>query len=513
MSNDVSQNNKRIAKNTVMLFFRTMLIMAISLYTSRVLLSMLGIEDYGLYNVIAGVVVIFGSITASLSGASSRFITYELGCITDNNAQLRKIFSSILTIHYLLALLILILGETFGLWFVCHKLVIPIERYDAAMWVYQCSLITSVLSVISIPYNALMIAHEKMSAFAYISLIECTLKLLIIYLIVVLSFDHLIIYAILIAVIQLFIRLIYAIYSKKHFVESNTGLSFDKGVFFEIGKFTIWTFGGNLAYVGYTQGINILLNMFFGPVVNAARGLSVQVQSACLTMVSNFQTAVKPQITKSYASQDLQRMHDLLCMSSKYGFYLLLLLVFTIEMLLIPILNIWLTEIPDHTASFCMILLLVTLSDPLKVPILACVHATGNIKKFQIVESLCLLSIIPIAYLLLKLFDITPEVVIIVYLCIEFITQFIRLLIVLPRIAMSFSTYIKNVLLPILLPLLILSTTVCFFHQTKILSIGELLIYSLTCFLYALLVIGLIGLTNSERSRFLRLIKTRFSHH
>lgn len=508
MSQDIIQNNKRIAKNTIMLFFRTMLIMAVSLYTSRVLISTLGIEDYGLYNVIGGVVVIFSSLTASLAGASSRFITYELGCITDDNTQLKKTFSSILTIHYLLSLFILILGETIGLWFVCNKLVIPIERFDAAMWVYQCSLVATVLTLVSVPYNALIIAHEKMAAFAYISLVECTLKLLIIYLIVKLPFDNLIVYAILMALTQLLIRFVYTVYSKKNFAETNTNLSINRGIFIEVGKFTAWSFGGSMAYVGFTQGINILLNMFFGPVVNAARAVSVQVQAACLTIVSNFQTAVKPQITKSFAIGDLQRMHELICMSSKYGFYLLLLLVFPLEMLITPILNIWLSEIPDHTISFCMLLLLVILTDPFKIPIIASVYATGNIRKFQTVESLCLLSIIPIAYILLRFFSISPEVVIVIYLCIEYITQIVRLLIVLPKIKFALSTYVIKVIVPIILPIAILVITFLF-KQDSILSLGKLVLYALMWEVYTVLVIGLTGLTNKERQRIIELMRKK----
>lgn len=512
MTKDPQINNQRIAKNTIMLFVRTMLIMAISLYTSRVLLYTLGVEDYGLYNVIAGVVVIFGSLIASLAGASSRFITYELGCATDAITQLKKTFSSILTMHYLLALLILILGETIGLWFVGNKLVIPAERYDAAMWVYQCSLLTTVLSLISVPYNALIIAHEKMSVFAYISLIECILKLLIIYLIVELPFDNMIVYAILMALTQLLIRFIYTIYSKRHFIEANTGLSIDSTIFIEIGKFTAWTFGGSMACVGLTQGINILLNMFFGPVVNAARAISVQVQVACITIVSNFQTAVKPQLTKSFASGDLQRMHGLICMSSKYGFYLLLLLVFPLEMLMAPILNIWLSEVPKHTVSLCMLLLLVILTDPFRVPIIASIHATGNIKMFQTVESLCLLSILPVTYVLLRFFNISPELVIVTYLCIEYITQVIRLLIVLPRIKLAYSAYIVKVLLPVVWPVIFFVIAFLLFNQDSIYSFGELILYALIWEIYALFVIGITGLSNTERHRIIELIGKKIFH-
>ena len=323
MTSPVSTNNRRIAKNTLLLYFRMLLMIGINLYTSRVILQVLGVEDFGINNVVGGVITMLGFLTGSLAGASSRYITYDLG--KGDMEIMKKTFGNILSIHLLLAGLVVVIGETIGLWFMTTQLQIPETRETAAFWVYQFSIISFVLSVISVPYNASIIAHEKMSAFAYISIVDAVLKLLIVYLLLVISYDKLIVYAALFCCIQIFDRIVYSIYCRKHFEETRSKLSFDKKLFKEIFAFAGWTMNGSLAVIGYTQGINVLLNIFFGPAVNAARGIAVQVQNVTRQFCTNFQMALNPQLTKSYATGDYAHMHRLLKVSSKFSFYLMLL--------------------------------------------------------------------------------------------------------------------------------------------------------------------------------------------
>lgn len=293
---DTSANNKRIAKNTLMLYIRMLFTMAVSLFTSRVVLNTLGVEDYGIQNVVGGVISMFTFINGGMVSSTQRYLNFEI--VKGNADRLRSVFNTALQIHALIALVIIILGETVGLWFLLEKLVIPEERMTAAMWVYQCSIIACAVNILSVPYNADIIAHEKMSAFAYISILDVTLKLVIVYLLVVSPIDKLIAYAILTLLVQLLIRYVYTRYCNKHFQESFVEWRFNKPLFKEMLSFAGWSFLGNLAAILYTQGLNMMLNIFFGPVVNAARGIAVQVQSAVHQFVSGFQTALNPQITK-----------------------------------------------------------------------------------------------------------------------------------------------------------------------------------------------------------------------
>ena len=321
---EISSNNKRIAKNTLLLYFRMLVTMAVSLYTSRVVLNILGVEDFGIYNVVGGIVAMFGFINGSMTSATQRYLTFELG--QNNRTQLTKVFSTSLSIHAIISFLIIVLAETVGLWFLWNKMQIPADRMNAAFWVFQCSVAASVIMIMSVPYNAAIIAHERMSAFAYISIIEVSLKLLIVCFLRYFHTDKLILYAALIVIVQLVIRLCYSWYCNRHFKETKYRWIWDKTLFCEMTGFAGWNLFGNLAAITFTQGLNLLLNMFFGPVVNAARGIAVQAQTAIGQFSSNFQTALNPQITKSYATGDMEYMHGLIFRSAKFSFFLLLLL-------------------------------------------------------------------------------------------------------------------------------------------------------------------------------------------
>lgn len=495
--NNIS-NNKRIAQNSALLYIRMLLIMSVTLYTSRVILQTLGIEDYGIYGVVGGIVTMLGFVNASLSTAGTRFITFTLG--KGDAKELELVFSTVLLIHVVMMVLIVVLGETVGLWFVCHKLVIPPNRLTAALWVYHCSIFATAISVISVPYNSLIIAYERMRAFAYISILEAILKLVIVWLLVLIPVDKLIVYGVLSLVVQFIIRFIYTRYCKLNFVESKFRFSVNYSLVKQISSYAGWTLNGSLAVMGYTQGINILLNLFFNPAVNAARAIAVQVQAAIMTFIQNFQMAIKPQMIKSYASKDLTYMHTLIVASSKYGFYLMLLIVLPLMLCISPILKLWLGIVPEHTNSFVYIILVLSILNPLASSLIIAIHATGKIRKFQIYEGTSLLMVVPIAYLLLKFFHITPEEVMLVYLYVEIFTFCIRIWIVLPQVSMSYIYYLKKVILPILFPF------VCFLVPSFYCSapieadIWELLLWVILSIIYMFICIMIVGLNLSERS-------------
>jgi len=492
-----AENNKRIAKNTLLLYFRMLLMIVINLYTSRVILQVLGVEDFGINNVVGGVITMLGFLTGSLAGASSRYITYDLG--KGDMEVMKKTFGNILSIHLLLAVIVVVIGETLGLWFMTTQLQIPEAREAAAFWVYQFSIISFVLSVISVPYNASIIAHEKMSAFAYISIIDAVLKLLIVYLLLVIPYDKLIVYAALFCCIQIFDRIIYSVYCRRHFAETRSKLNFDKKLFKEIFAFAGWTMNGNLAVIGYTQGINVLLNIFFGPAVNAARGIAVQVQNVTRQFCTNFQMALNPQLTKSYAVGDYAHMHQLLKVSSKFSFYLMLLISLPLMLEAPLILKWWLGTVPEHTVSFLRLILCTGILFALSNPVITAVHATGKLKKFQLIEGSMLLSIVPIAYLLLKLFHIPPEYVFLVHIIVEICTQYARVRIVLPMIAMPLRDYVVDVIKPILKVGILALTIPLLVYSNIDKEIASFFIMCLITVLWILFITYFSGCTKDEK--------------
>ena len=494
---DNSSSNKRIAKNTLLLYARMLLLLVVSLYTSRIVLATLGIEDYGLYNVVGGVVSMFSFISMAMGNSTNRYITFALG--KGDKEELKSVVGAACVIHWVLALLILILAETIGLWFLHYKMVIPDGRMFAADWVYQFSIIASMVSIISVPYNAMIIAHEKMGAFAFISILDAILKLIIVYLIQITGHDKLIIYAAFILGVNIFDRVIYQYYCRKHFEEARDIKPTTKfPQFKDMTSYAGWSLIGNLAFIGYTQGLNILLNIFFGPTVNAARGIAVQVQGVVKRFVTNFQTAVDPQIVKSYAQGNLERLHTLVYSSSKFSFFLLLCLVLPISIEAKTLLGLWLKEVPDYAVIFTILTLIVLLIEPLTGPIGRANNATGKIKSYQILEGGSLMLIVPIAYIILKIGG-APYSIFIVQIVIMYSVQIIRLFVVCPKIKMSKWEYVKKVLIPISFVAItsaILPISLYFYLPQSFLSI---IIIVLTAILSVLLSSYFLGMTQSEK--------------
>lgn len=496
MSAQSPNNNSRIAKNTLMLYFRMILLMAVSLYTSRVVLSTLGISDYGIYNVVGGFIGMFAFLNGAMSGCTQRFITIALGKGDEQN--LKKVFSTCVITHGMIALLIFVLAETVGLWFIMEKLVIPAERMAAAMVVYQCSIVTTMVMIMSFPYNADIIAHERMSAFAFISIYEAFANLGIVYMLNICSVDKLILYAILMLLVKVSVILVYRIYCKRHFVESAFHWLFDKKLLKEMVSFTGWNLWGGMAGTLMGQGINVLLNLFFGPAVNAARGVAVQVQSAVQLFATNFQTALNPQMMKTYAAGDLESMHTLLFRSAKFTFMLLLCLMLPLMLEIDTVLGLWLKDVPKYTNVFVCLMLSISIIDAMSNPFMTASAATGKVKVYQSVVGGILLSIVPIAYVALRL-GAEPYAVFIVHLCVAMFAFVARMTIVKRLISLSVRNYIVKVLLPCLsvaIPSIVVTLGLKYVLPND-------MVYSFAMILFSAFVVVLfsilLGLTKSER--------------
>lgn len=447
-----TSNNKRIAKNTLFLYARMFFSMGITLFTSRVILQTLGIEDYGTYSVVGGVVAMFSFLNGGMISATQRYLTMEIA--KNNNKQLQNIFSTALQIHALVALIIVIVAETVGLWFLYEKLVIPEGRMYASLWIYQCSIIACVINVISIPYNALIIAHEKMSAFAYISIYEVVFKLLIVYALYLLPWDKLIVYSALTLLVQLSVRFIYSKYCNKHFAESHYHHSIDTKLLKEMSSFAGWSFTTSIAYILSSHGVNILLNLFFGTAVNAARAIALQVQGALKQFTGSIQVAINPQITKNYASGQLDEMYVLMSRCARFSYYLLFIMSLPFLLRIEYILSVWLTEVPPSTVVFTRLIIVLTLLYPFSNPLIIANQATGNVKIYEFASGIILLLLIPISYLLLKL-GAPDYSIFIVHIILELLTFVVRIVLIQHQINFSIYCYMKNTVFPTLVVTLI----------------------------------------------------------
>ncbi len=444
MAQGNQENNKRIAKNTLLLYIRMAVIMAVSLYTSRIVLDVLGIEDFGIYNVVGGVVSMLGFLNGALSTATSRFVTITIG--KGDKKAMSHLFCVCVNAHLLMALLIVLLAESVGLWYLYEHVVLPPERFTAAFWVYQCSVLAVAFSILAVPYNATIIAHEKMKAFAYVSMLEAFFKLGIVYLLMVAGCDKLILYAVFILLAQLIVNACYTIYCYRHFQETNYHPVWDGQLTREMLAFASWALLGYGASICNTQGLNLLLNAFFGPAVNSARAVAVQVQNALQQFTTGFQTAINPQILKSYAQGNRDYMCSLIFRSARFSFFLLLMLALPIMIEAKWVLSLWLIEVPEHTVDFLRLILCVGMVFALVNPLMILAQATGRLKKFQIVSGCVLLCVLPVSYVFLHL-GAAAWTVFAVHLAIEIIDIFVRLFLLREMVGLSVGEYAKEVLL------------------------------------------------------------------
>lgn len=395
-----TNNTNRIIKNSLFLYFRMILSLSVTLYTSRVVLNTLGVEDFGIYNVVGGVVIMMAFLSGAMSSATQRFFAFELG--KNDTQQLHNIFKMSLNIHWLIIFIVVFLAQTLGLWFINNQLVIPAARLVAANWVFHCALFSFCCTILAVPYNAVIIAHEKMSAFAYISIVDVILKLVVVFFLAAHEGDNLQFYALLLAFVSSVILGCYYVYARCQFSVARFSWYWNTELFKILFSYTGWNLFGNLAAVATNQGVNILLNLFFGATVNAARAIAFQVSSAITGFVTSLQMSINPQIVKSYASDNHVYMHQLIMGCSKYTFFLLYSLALPILLQTETVLTLWLINPPVHAVLFCQLILVDALINSLSGSLMASAQATGNIKRYQAIIGGVLLLNLPLSYLFLS---------------------------------------------------------------------------------------------------------------
>ena len=499
-------SKETIAKNTILLYIRTLVVLFVSLWTSRVILLSLGARDFGIFNAVGGLVAMFSILTGSMSSAISRFITYEIGI--GDEERLKRIFSASVVVQIIFILLVVLVAETIGLWFLNNKMTIPEDRMIAANWVFQFTVITFCFNLLAVPYNAELIAHEHLSTYAYVSVTDNVLRLAIAFLIYISPIDRLIFYSCLMTFLAISVRVFYQLYCRHNFMECrNVRLKFDKPLILSLGKFAGWNMFGSASVTFSHQGISILLNIFFGPLLNAAYGIANQVNAAVMAFTNNFTTAFTPSITKAYAEKKNSYMNSLVLQGARFSYYLLFIFVLPILFETETILSIWLKEVPEHTVSFVRLVLIFSLVEVISGTIIRAVLATGNIKKYMLTIGTLALSTVPIAYLVLKMGGFA-ETTMFVSIIVTLVTLFVRLIIVKPMIGLSFLTFTRSVLWPVflvtvvsaILPLLAFvlmpSNTFSFLFVCSI----SILSAALTCFF--------VGCTTSERQTILYKMKT-----
>lgn len=482
--------------------------MAIGLYTSRVVLQTLGVKDYGTYNVVGGVVSMFSIVSSSLSTAISRFITFELG--KNDKIRLNKIFSTAINVQLLMGLLIVILMEVIGVWFLNTQMNIPQERMGAANWVFQLSIVSFVLGLLMVPYNASIIAHEDMGVFAYMTFLDAVLKLLIVYSLYISPFDKLISYAVLLFCVSLLMRSIYAVYCKRHYEECTYHFVNDRNLLKEIMSFAGWNFLGNGSWILNNQGVSILINIFFGVTLNAARGIASTVDNLVQNFVRNFMTAINPQITKSYAEGNLAYMHKLVFAGAKYSAYLMLFFIIPISLETETILHLWLGDtIPDYTAIFVRLTLLSSMSVVVGGTLITSVFATGKIRNYELVMGLMALSNFPMVWIAFKM-GASPVVAYVIYFGVYLSMVFVRLYMVKDLIHLSAWTYIREVFVRVLTVGLLSMTLplVLFFSQED--SVWRFLEIGTTSVFCTIASILLVGMKADEKEMVFKYIKMRF---
>lgn len=443
-----SENNKRIAKNTLMLYFRMLVMMAVSLYTSRIVLVTLGVSDYGIYNVVGGFVTMFSLISGAMTTATQRFLSFAIG--EGKTDEITSLFSTAVIIHVGIALIILLVGETVGVWFVATQMNFPPGRYNAAIWVFEFSLFTFLVSFISVPYNAAIIAYEKMSAFAYISIIEVLLRLGIVYLLLIAPFDRLIFYALLMALVQVAIQFIYASYTHRKIKTCHCIWKLNRDYFKQMTSFVSWNLIGSLAGVCKDQGLNVVLNLFFGTAVNAARGVAMQVSTAINRFVTNFQMAMNPQIIKLYAANEKKEMFKLVFRGSRFSYMLLLCLSLPVIIETPFILDIWLVKVPEYTVPFLRLVIFTALVDSISNSLIVSMHASGKVRDYQIIVGGISLLTLPFAYVLLKM-GYNPTSALVIALIISVVCLFARVTLLSHTIDFPAIEFLKQVVLKMLI--------------------------------------------------------------
>ena len=490
-------NSKRIAKNTIFLYIRMLLIMVVSLYTSRVILQTLGVEDFGINNLVGGLASSFVFFSSSLSNATQRFLNVELG---KNNIQgLTRVFSLSLIIYFIIAVVVVIVAEFVGIWLINHKLVIPVERLNAANWVFHTMVLGLGITLISSVFDSVLIARENMKIYAYISIMEVFMKLFIVYILRWLEFDKLILCAVLFFLLQLLVKSLLILYCIWKYPECKFRFAWNIALFGNMFRFVGWNGLGTVVWMINEQGVNILMNLFFGPIVNAARGISSQVSAAVNNFSNNFFTAVRPQIIKSYAGQDYEYFRKLINLSSKYSFFLIWLLCLPIIMRSDAILQLWLGEVPEYASEFVQWILLFNCVNVLTNPFWSGVQAIGKLKKYIVVGSLIFLSAFPLSYVSLKL-GFSPVVVFQVLTIVRIIYLLITIRIFCQLIDFSINTYLVQVICPIIMVFLLSGILAILLSPYLKSDLWGILLMTIFCIAITLTSIYIVGISKQERN-------------
>lgn len=445
---DNTSNNKRIAKNSIFMAIRMVFVLVLTFYTTRVILNILGVEDYGVYNVVCGFVSMFAFLNTSMSNGIQRFFNYELGKNGESGAT--KVFNTALLIQFILAIVIIVLTESLGIWYLHNKMVIPADRMFAAEWIFQFSILSFLFIIIQVPYTAAVMAHERLDFFAIISVLDAVLKLAIVFAIPLFPGDKLIVYGILFALISVLNFFLYVIYCKRNFKEIIFRIYFEKPLFLSMLGFSGWNIFGAMSGVMKEQGINLVLNLFFGPVVNAARGVAGQINGGLQSFVSNITVPVRPQVVQSYARGEYGRTMNLTYSVSKLSCCFLYLCSLPVALEIDYILKIWLGDtIPEHTNTFVIIVILTTFVNNLNAAVSGVVHASGKMMTYQTVCSFISMMCIPFAYFGLKA-GLSPEFALIMVFLWTALSQAAALLILKRIVDYSIKTYLGKVILPLL---------------------------------------------------------------
>lgn len=489
--------NKRIAKNTLALYVRSIIVMLVSLYTSRIVLETLGADDFGIYNVVGSVVVLFSFIQGAMATAVQRYLNFELG--RDDKNAVSRIFSMSMTVHIMIALLVVVLSETVGLWFLHTQMQIPVERQTATQWVYQFSVLTCCVNILRIPYNASIIAYEKMSFYAYVSVLEVFLKLGVVFLLILSNGDRLILYSVLMLIVTIVVSAAYIVFCRKRFTTCRYSLFWDKRLFKEIFGFSAWSLFGSMANLGASQGINVLLNIFCGVAVNAAMGLAQQVNSAVNQFILNFQTAFVPQLVKLYARNQRGDFVHLIFRSSKFSYFLILLIGLPVLVYTRPLLGIWLHNVPEYTVQFTRLMILFSMIDAMSGPLWNSAQAIGKIRNYQLLMSSIIAMNVPIAYVILK-FGGSPIIVLVIRVAINFVTHSVRIFYLQHLFEFPSLSYIKDIMGRVaLVSILALPLPSFMVYKMPAPHWWQLLSLLVTIVLQTAVVIYIFGLSRDER--------------
>ena len=447
-------DKSRIAKNTIFLYIRMFVIMLVTLYTSRVILKALGVEDYGVYNVVAGSVALFGFMNSAMSMATQRFLNFYM--LKGDANILRRVFAMSLNIHAIIAVLVIILCETLGLWILNTQLTIPPDRMVAARWVYQFAIITFCISIIQAPFNSAILAHEKMNIYAVVSIVEAFLKLGVVFILSAVTVDKLVSYGALLSMVVLAVFLVYMSISCRLFKECRYKLCWDKKLFKEIAGFSGWNIFGQVAQVLTTQGVNMVANVFCGVIVNASIGITNQVSAAMSQFTNNFQTAFYPQIVKSYSAGDMSGMQKLTCQASKFSFFLLYIISVPIIFNIDVILDLWLDTVPPYSALFCKILIWYSYFEVIGMPLVISIMATGRNRNYQLLVSITIALNFILSLLFLKK-GFPPEIIFYIKVALSFFVLAVRLFYAKRQASFSVRYFFRSVMLPVCIVAFIIS--------------------------------------------------------